>query len=536
MLAHHSQTLPTPASRTTGRRSPLIAAGIITFLLLAVAGCSENQIYVITDEPGGSSVAGVSLTDAEVDTLATSEAEARALLLNGDYLQAAEVYKKQLPILVNHFIAEYKVGAAYAHAGDVDQALLWLEQSVKKGFANVGIMDNDSALESLHGESRAVPIYRGARENLAALRSRIQLDPWTGTSGPAASFDDLQALLSAFRKEEKRVERLNTVFFPREAALRRVIAHRCQAEALVAFVAGQGDPATREEARVELLRLYRTHTQGPRLSTVAVAKLDEGCRNYINEYPEGRFLPEVKLLHAEYRFLSGLRSLRGPRGEEIPRLCDTFRGEAESILVDSPEDPAAGQALIWLTALDFDPRFGQRDLAGALENYRRLEREYLGLPGVEEQAISRLPALKFFDSGLPKFAVEGIDGEPIFLDRYQGKVLLLFFWSTISKPAKDEIANLKWIEEKFQDRDIVVVGVSLDRSDKLSRSDFSRWVEANNISWPQFYDGNGMDNELARLFDVNKIPFVLVVARDGSLADAGLTGKDLELAVAGIID
>ncbi len=514
--------------------TPLAAVFLLS--LLALGGCSQNQLYVITDEPGGTSVGGVALTDAEVNILSSSEAEARALLLEGQYLQAVEAYRQQLPILSGHFITEYKIGAAYAHAGDVDQSLDWLEQSVKKGFANVGKLDTDPALVVLHDEERAVPIYRDTRENMIALRSKIQLDPWTGTPGPAASFDDLPTLLAAFSKEEEQLAKIQDVFFPREAALRKVLTHRAKAQALEAFIASPGrDAAEVEQAQVELLRVYRGHTQGPRLSAVAEARLDEGCRSYINEYPQGRYLPEVHLIDAEYRFLSGLRSLGGPRREEIPRICDEFRREAEAIIASAPQDPAAGLALVWLTELDFDPRYGQRDLDGALEKYRRLESDYFAMPAVAQQA-TRISALGFFDKGIPAFKVAGIDGETISLEDYQGKILLLYFWSTTSNPAKDEMANLKWIEEKFTDSGVAVVGVSLDQGDLLSIADFSRWVEANNISWPQYYDGRGTDNELARLFNVTTVPFVFIIDREGTLADAGLTGKDLELAVAGIID
>lgn len=511
-------------------------AAVLILSLLALGGCSQNQLYVITDEPSGTSVGGVALTETEVNTLSASEAEARALLLEGQYLQAVEAYRKQLPILPSHFIAEYKIAAAYAHAGEVDQSLEWLEQSVKKGFANVGKMDTDPALEVLHGEERAVPIYRGARDNMNALRSKIQLDPWTGATGPAATFDDLPTLLAAFSKEEEQLARIQDVFFPREAALRTVLTHRAKAQALEAFIASPGrDAAEVEQARVELLRVFRVHTQGPRLSAVAEAKLDEGCRSYINEYAQGRYLPEVQLINAEYRFRSSLRSLGGPRREEIPRVCDEFRREAEAIIASAPQDPAAGLALAWLTELDFDPRYGQRDLDSALEKYRRLENDYFSMPAVVQQA-ARISALGFFDKGLPAFQVAGIDGETISLENYQGKILLLYFWSTTSKPATDEMANLKWIEEKFSDSGVAVVGVSLDQGDLLSIADFSRWVEANNISWPQYYDGRGTDNELALLFNVTTVPFVFVIDREGTLAEAGLTGKDLELAVAGIID
>jgi peroxiredoxin len=536
MFGQHSPSSPAAPVHRTGRFRFAVAAVLLTSLLF-LGGCSEPLPYVITDETSGISVAGVPLTDADLETLVASEAEAQAQLLAGDYLKAAETYQKQLPVLTGHFIAEYKVAAAYAQAGQVDEALRWLKQSVKNGFANVGRLDTDPALESLHGEERAVPIYRDARENMTVLQTKIQQDPWTAAPAQPAVFDDLQTLLNAFSKEEAQLDRLEGVFFDREFALRRILTHRGKAEALEAFIAAGGrNAAETEQARIELLRVYRLHAQGPRPSAVAEAKLDEGCRSYIKDYPAGHYLPEVKLLHAEYRFLSGLRRLSGAQREEIPRMCEEFRGEARAIVEQAPGDPAAGLALVWLTELDFDPRFGQRNLAAALENYRRLENEYLQIAEVAEQAAARVPALGFFDHGLPEFEVDGMDGEKISIGQYRGKVLLLFFWSTTSKPAKDEIANLKWIEEKFQDKGLAVVGVSLDEGDLLSSADFSRWVEANTISWPQFYDGRGADNQLAGLFRVSSVPFVFVIQRDGTLADAGLTGKDLEQAVAEIVE
>lgn len=535
MFGHRSQTAPAAPIHRTGRFCFTAPAVFLTTLLF-LGGCSEPRPYVITDEISGISIAGVPLTDADVETLVSTEAEARAQLLAGDYVKAAETYQKQLPVLTGHFIAEYKVAAACAHAGQVDESLRWLEQSVKNGFANVGMLDSDPALEVLHADERAVPIYLDTRENMNVLRTKILLDPWTGISAQPRRFDNLQTLLAAFRKEEQQLDRLEGVFFAREFHLRRILTHRGKAEALEALITAGHDQAEVESARVELLRVYRLHGHGPRASAVAQAKLDEGCRSYINDYPEGHFLPEVKLLHAEFRFLNGLRRLTGPNRDELPGMCEVFRGEAQAIVDQAPGSPAAGQALIWLTELDFNPRYEQRDLSAALENYRRLKNGYLQLPEVAEQAATRISALGFFDAGLPEFEVTGVDGEPISIGQYRDKVLLLYFWSTTSKPARDEIANLKWIEEKFQDKGVAVVGVSLDEGDLLSSVDFSRWVEANNIPWPQFYDGRGADNQLARLFGVNAVPYVFVINRDGTLADAGLTGKDLEQSVAGIVE
>jgi len=513
------------------------AAVLLLLPLLLLAGCGENRVYVVTDEPDGTSVGGISLSDADVEALKSTEATARAQLLAGQYVEAAETYQKQAAILTGHYVAHYKAAAAHAHAGQADEALHWLELTVENGFSNVGKMDMDPSWELMHGDERIIPHYRQSRDNMFTLRSRSVPDPWTLMEGrTAAAFDDLPALLAAFDREEKRLDDLADVFFPREQNIRQVLVHQDKALALEAFIAAAPVEAQVEQAWVELLRLYRHHAVATRPSAFAEAKLDEGCRRFINDFPDGPSLPEIKMIHAEYRFISSLRSLAGPRREEIPQASETFRNEAAAIVAQYPGDRAAGLAQLWLTELAFDPRYQQRDLSVAREQYRLLVQDYFHLPEVKERADQRIPALCFFDGGLPDFEAADVNDEPFTLEAYRGKVLLLFFWATTSAPARDEIANLKWIEEKFRDKNVAVAGVSLDQAHMLSVVDFTRWLEGNNITWPQIYDGKGIDGELARLFGVRTVPSIFVVDRDGTLANAGLTGKDLELAVATVVE
>jgi hypothetical protein len=513
------------------------AALLLLLPLLLLAGCGENFVYIITDEPDGTSVGGISLTDDEVAILKATEVEARARLLAGDYAEAAEAYQRQAEVLTGHFAAQYKAAAAFAMGGRHDDALHWLELAVDNGFANVGKMDTDPAWESMHGDERAIPLYRNARENMTILRTRTVPDPWTMLEmRTATTHDDLASLLAAHDREEQRLADLDGVFFPREQNMRQILAHLSKAVDLEAFIAAGPSEDQARQARLELLRLYRTHAVAQRPSAVAEARLDEGCRRFITDYSDGPNLPEARLIHAEYRYISTLRSLAGPRREEIPNASESFRGEVERIVADAPGTPAAGLAQLWLTELAFHPRYRVRDLALALEHYRTLKQDYIQLPEVAEQAAQRVSALAFFDDGVPSFEATDVNGEPFTIETYRGKVLVLFFWATTSAPARDEIANLKWIEEKFREKEVAVAGVSLDQGGQLSAGDFTRWLEGNSVSWPQVYDGKGIDGELARLFGVRTVPYVFVFGRDGALADAGLTGKDLELAVGAVVE
>jgi len=55
------------------------------------------------------------------------------------------------------------------------------------------------------------------------------------------------------------------------------------------------------------------------------------------------------------------------------------------------------------------------------------------------------------------------------------------------------------------------------------------------MTWPQFFDGKGWDNELAKRFNIQSVPTMWLLDREGKLADPNPRSR-LEQAVQAALD
>ena len=117
-------------------------------------------------------------------------------------------------------------------------------------------------------------------------------------------------------------------------------------------------------------------------------------------------------------------------------------------------------------------------------------------------------------------------------ERFKGKVLLVDFWASWCKPCMAQMPELVQLHEKYHEHGLEILGISLD-------SDATRMeaaLEKVGAKWPQFYDGRKWDNTLAKLFEVSRIPMVLLVDGDGTIVQVDPPAASLERLVRSMLD
>lgn len=108
----------------------------------------------------------------------------------------------------------------------------------------------------------------------------------------------------------------------------------------------------------------------------------------------------------------------------------------------------------------------------------------------------------------------------------RGKVVVLDFWATWCGPCVAEMPKMKALYQEYRGQGVEFIGVSLDQPrDKGGLDKLKAFVEKNEIAWPQYYQGDGWESEFSSSWEINSIPAVFVIDREGNLHSVDARGK-----------
>jgi thiol-disulfide isomerase/thioredoxin len=121
---------------------------------------------------------------------------------------------------------------------------------------------------------------------------------------------------------------------------------------------------------------------------------------------------------------------------------------------------------------------------------------------------------------------DAISGKVISNKTLKGKVIVVDFWATWCGPCVAEMPNMKKIYAQYKDQGVEFIGVSLDQPvEQGGLEALKTFVKENEITWPQYYQGNYWQSEFSSSWGINAIPAIFVVDAEGNLFSTNARGK-----------
>jgi cytochrome c biogenesis protein CcmG, thiol:disulfide interchange protein DsbE len=122
----------------------------------------------------------------------------------------------------------------------------------------------------------------------------------------------------------------------------------------------------------------------------------------------------------------------------------------------------------------------------------------------------------------PDFTLKQLNGAPLRLSDFKGKVILLDFWATWCSPCRDEIPHLVEWQAKYGGQGLQVIGVSMD-DDAGPVEKFTRELILN---YPVALGNQEVASQYGGILG---LPVNVVIGRDGKIVSKHLGMEDLSL-------
>jgi peroxiredoxin len=204
------------------------------------------------------------------------------------------------------------------------------------------------------------------------------------------------------------------------------------------------------------------------------------------------------------------RQLRSPAPSTEQNANDGIGPTLRSRLLGSPPD-------------DFE--------ALAAVPYQRALKEFADVKALGEQTIGeiargRLFRLKELNVGkkVPNLDGHEINGKPMALNDYRGKIVVLIFWAGWWAPSLETAAKGDQLLKRFGDKRVAVVGVNGDSSPQAAE----KVAEREKISWPNFFDGKRGRGLIATNWGISTWPTIFVIDAEGIIQHIGSDSAKLD--------
>ncbi len=189
------------------------------------------------------------------------------------------------------------------------------------------------------------------------------------------------------------------------------------------------------------------------------------------------------------------------------------------------------EELLALTPEEFTKKINEKQTAdfSALEkgkydpNFIALQKKGMGMEMLQMKMEykNKQAQLKLNNAPSPTFDYVNFAGGKTKLEDLRGKYVYIDVWATWCGPCRGEIPFLAKVEEKYKEKNIAFVSISVDEN-----KDFDKWkkfVSDKQLGGIQLFADKNWNSEFITAFGINSIPRFILIDPKGNVLNADAT-------------
>ncbi|MFD2564824.1 redoxin domain-containing protein [Aquimarina rubra] len=129
------------------------------------------------------------------------------------------------------------------------------------------------------------------------------------------------------------------------------------------------------------------------------------------------------------------------------------------------------------------------------------------------------------------FSAPNPDGQMVSLKESMGKITIIDFWASWCKPCRAENPNVVRVYNKYHEKGLNIIGVSLDRN----KDHWIKAIDNDNLEWNHVSHLKFWQDPIAKAYGVRSIPATFILDEKGNVIAKNLRGPALETKISELL-